>query len=111
VFLIVFLFWEEDPCCSSFFILSEGSVLLIVFGFGTGIPVAHGCFLWEVDPCCFSFFVLGGGSVLLIVFCFGTGGGSVLLIVFCFGTEFHAAHVFLFWDRDPCCSSYFVLGG
>ena len=41
-----FLFWEEDPCCSTFFVLSRGSVLLIVFLF------------WEGDPCCSLFFVL-----------------------------------------------------
>ena len=35
------LFWEGDPCRSSFFGLGEGSVLLIVFCFERVIRVAH----------------------------------------------------------------------
>jgi hypothetical protein len=60
-------------------------VLLIVFCFGWGIRVAD------------RFFVLGGGSVSLIVFCFGRG--------------IRVAHRFLFWEVDPCCSSFLILGG
>ena len=66
------LFWEGDPCRSSFFALGEGSVLIIVFVlgggsvllivvcFGRGIRVAHRFWFSEGDPCCSSFFVLGG---------------------------------------------------
>jgi hypothetical protein len=35
------LFWEGDPCCSSFLVLGEGSVMLIVFCFGRWIRAAH----------------------------------------------------------------------
>ena len=46
------LFWEGDPCCSSFFVLRGGSVLLLVFCFERGILAAHSfvCF-WEGDLC------------------------------------------------------------
>jgi hypothetical protein len=55
-----FLLWEEDPSCSSFFVLRKGSVLLIVFCFGRGIRVALPFLFWEADSCCSSFY-LGGG--------------------------------------------------
>ena len=35
----------------------------------------------------------------------------MLLIVFLFWEVIRAAHRFLFWDGDPCCSSFSVLGG
>jgi hypothetical protein len=90
------------------FLGERGSVLLIVFCFGTGIRVAHRFLFWEGDPCCSPFFVFGGGSILLIFFgrgirvahrFFVLGGGSVLLIVF------------LFWEGGLYRSLVFDLGG
>ena len=80
--LIVFLFWERDPCYSS----------LLVFR--REIRVAHRFLFLEWDPCflCF-FFVLGGRTVLLNVFVLG--GDSLLLIDFCFGRGILAAYPFL----------------
>ena len=38
---LLFLFWEADLCCSSFFGGGRGSVLLIVACFESGIRFAH----------------------------------------------------------------------
>ena len=35
----------------------------------------------------------------------------MLLIVFYFGSVIRVVHRFLFRDGDPCCFSFFVLGG
>ena len=84
--LIVCCFGRRIRAAHSFVCFGKGSMLLIVVFFG------------------------GGGSVLLIVFCFGMGEGSLLLIDVSFGRVIRFAHRFLFWDGDPCCSS-FCFGG
>jgi hypothetical protein len=70
---------EGGSCCSSFFVLGEGSVLLIVFCFGRWIRAAHRFLLCERDTCCSSIFWRG----------------------------VRVAYRFLFWEGVSCCSSFF----
>ena len=44
------LFRDGIPCCSCFFVLGQGSVLLIVFCFGRLNRVAHRFFVLGGDP-------------------------------------------------------------
>ena len=48
---------------------------------------------------------------MLLIVLFVLGGGSMLINVVCFGRGFFVAHRCLFWEGNPCRSSFFVLGG
>jgi hypothetical protein len=114
-----FFFWEGDPCCSWFFVLGGGSVLLMAFSF------------WDWAPCCSSFFVLGGGKndeqhgspsqkkkrtavriLSQIKKTWGTQTPPPKRNIHDQheGRGIRVAHHF-FSEVYPCCSSLFVLGG